>query len=178
MFDVFDDELKQMFDEQKNEEKQKLNIAISLNDPIKSLLKNKYICLQEDTTLDKIIDEIKKYSTGCVLLQNTNQISGILTERDVINKILGRRLNLKNEIVSKYMTKNPECLHLDDPISFALNKMVSGGFRHIPLINENNNPLGVISMQDVINQLGDFFFDEIINLPPKPLREQTNREGG
>ena len=160
MFDVFDDELKQMFDEQKNEEKQKLNIAISLNDPIKSLLKNKYICLQEDTTLDKIIDEIKKYSTGCVLLQNTNQISGILTERDVINKILGRRL------------------HLDDPISFALNKMVSGGFRHIPLINENNNPLGVISMQDVINQLGDFFFDEIINLPPKPLREQTNREGG
>ena len=75
MFDIFDDELKQMFDEEKNEEKQKLNIAISLNDPIKGLLKNKFILLQDNTPLDEVINKIQQCSTGCVLLQQKNKIS-------------------------------------------------------------------------------------------------------
>ena len=56
--------------------------------------------------------------------------------------------------------------------------MVSGGYRHVPLVDADKNPLGVVSMQNIINQLGDYFFDEIVNLPPVPLREQSNREGG
>ena len=95
-----------------------------------------------------------------------------------MKKILGRKLDLETEIISNFMTNSPECLHWDDPISFALNKMVSGGYRHVPIINQNNNPLGVISMQNIIRYLGDFFFDEIVNLPPKPIRTQISREGG
>ena len=178
MFDIFDDELKQMFDEDKGEDKQKLNIAISLNDPIKKLPKNRFISVQDNRPLDEVIDKLQQYSTGCILLENNDKISGIFTERDAMKKILGRRLDLEKEVISKYMTKAPESLHWEDPISFALNKMVSGGYRHVPIIDEKNNPLGVISMQNIIHHLGDFFFDEIVNLPPKPIRTQTNREGG
>ena len=75
------------------------------------------------------------------------------------------------------MTKNPDVLHLQDPIAFALNKMISGGYRHIPIVDKENKPIGVITMQDIINSLGDYFFDDIVNLPPTPLRDQTQREG-
>ena len=178
MFDIFDDELKQMFDEGKNEDKQKLNIAISLHDSINKLPKNKFISLQDNTPLSVVINKLQEFSDGCVLLENDDKISGIFTERDAMIKVLGRRLDLDKELISDFMTKSPECLYFEDPISFALNKMVSGGFRHIPIINENKKPFGIISMQNIINHLGDFFFDEIVNLPPKPLRKQTNREGG
>ena len=33
-------------------------------------------------------------------------------------------------------------------------------------------------MEDIINHLGDYFFDDIVNLPPTPLRDQRQREGG
>jgi len=178
MFDIFDDELKQMFDENKNEEKQNLNIAISLNDSIKKLPKTKFISLQDNTPLAEVINKLQQFSSGCVLLEHDNKISGIFTERDAMKKVLGKRLDLDKELVSDFMTKKPECLRIDDPISFALNKMVSGGYRHVPLIDKEKKPLGVISMQNIINHLGEFFFEEIINLPPKPLRKQTNREGG
>lgn len=178
MFDVFDDELDQMFEGNQNEDKKKLNIALSLNDPIKVLPKSKFVSLQENTPLNEVVDKLQQYSTGCVLLENDDKISGIFTERDAMTKVLGRKLDLEKEVISDYMTKNPECLHFDDPISYALNKMVSGGYRHVPLVDADKNPLGVVSMQNIINQLGDYFFDEIVNLPPVPLREQSNREGG
>ena len=178
MFDVFDDELEQMFEEGKNEDEQKLNVAFSLNDPIKFLPKNKFVSMPDNTPLMDVIDKLQQYSTGCVLLEIDNKISGIFTERDAMKKVLGRRLNLENEVISKFMTKEPECLQIDDPISYALNKMVAGGYRHVPLIDENKNPLGVLTMQSIINHLGDFFFNEIVNLPPKPIRGQTSREGG
>ena len=56
--------------------------------------------------------------------------------------------------------------------------MVEGGYRHIPIINDKQEPIGVISMQDIINHLGDYFYEDIINLPPEPLRKQIQREGG
>ena len=94
MYDIFDDELKQMFDEDKGEDKQKLNIAISLNDPIKKLPKNRFISLQDNIPLNEVIDKLQQYSTGCVLLENDDKISGIFTERDAMKKILGRRMGV------------------------------------------------------------------------------------
>ncbi|MBC8196739.1 MAG: CBS domain-containing protein [Candidatus Marinimicrobia bacterium] len=178
MFDIFDDELEQMFSDGKHDKQQKLNVAFSLHDPINLLPKYKFVSMTDDSPLIDVINKLQQYSMGCVLLENDNKISGIFTERDAMKKVLGQRLDLNNEIISKYMTPNPECLRLEDPIAFALNKMVSGGFRHVPLINNKRNPLGVLSMQSIINHLGEFFFDEIVNLPPKPIRGETSREGG
>ena len=76
------------------------------------------------------------------------------------------------------MTKSPDVPHLQDPIAFALNKMISGGYRHIPIVDKTEKPIGVIAMENIINHLGDCFFDDIINLPPTPLRDQEQREGG
>ena len=79
MFDIFDDELEQMFEEGKNEDEQKLNVAFSLNDPIKFLPKNKFVSKPDNTPLVDVIDKLQQYSTGCVLLENDNRISGIFT---------------------------------------------------------------------------------------------------
>ena len=103
---------------------------------------------------------------------------GIFTERDIVQNIVGNRHNLEEAHIVDFMTKSPDTLHSDDPIAFALNKMISGGYRHIPIVDANNKPTGVIAMQDIINHLGNYFFDDIVNLPPTPLRDQTQREGG
>ena len=68
------------------------------------------------------------------------------------------------------MTKYPDVLHFQDPIAFALNKMISGGYRHIPIVDNEEKPIGLIAMQDIINHLGDYFFEDIVNLPHTPLR--------
>ena len=177
MYEIYDDELKEMY-ESKEEAAVTLVHGISPNDPISSLGQKKFIVLNEQATLRETIDNIQKYHIGCILLEKDEKITGIFTERDIVQNIVGNRHNLEKECVADYMTASPDVLHLQDPIAFALNKMISGGYRHIPIVNKMRKPIGVISMENIINHLGDYFFDDIINLPPTPLRDQEQREGG
>jgi len=177
MYDIFSDEIDEMY---KTRENENLNLGkgIAPTDPIITLLGDKFIVLNEKVTLREAIDNIQKQHVGCILLENDNKISGIFTERDIVQKIVGNRHNLEKEYVKGYMTIRPDVLHQNDAIGFALNKMIEGGYRHIPIINDLKKPIGVISMQDIINHLGDYFYEDIKNLPPTPLRKQIQREGG
>ena len=56
--------------------------------------------------------------------------------------------------------------------------MASGGYRHVPLVDENNYPVGFLSIRDIIDHLADYYLNEIVNLPPSPHAKQTSVEGG
>ena len=141
MYDIFDDEIDEMY-ENKGKEGIKIGKGISPKDPLESLTQEKYIVLNEQATLQEAITSIQKHPIGCVLLENNQFISGIFTERDIVQKIVGKRYNLDEECIANYMTKNPDVLHLQDPIAFALNKMISGGYRHIPIVDKIKSQLG------------------------------------
>ena len=177
MYDINDDELNEMY-ETRGKNGITLDKGITPNDPLSTLNQEKFIVLNEQITLREAIDNIQRFHIGCILLEKDNKITGIFTERDIVQHIVGNRHNLEKECVADYMTKSPDVLHLQDPIAFALNKMISGGYRHIPIVDKEKKPIGIITMQDIINHLGNYFFDDIVNLPPTPLRDQTQREGG
>ncbi|HJL77755.1 MAG TPA: CBS domain-containing protein [Candidatus Marinimicrobia bacterium] len=176
MNDFLDDELKQM-EERESSGEELITEAISLSDPIKSLSKG-CLSLQEDTSLREVVNQFQIKNIGCAILTKDGKISGIFTERDILLNVLGRKLDLEKEIVKDFMTKNPQVLLPTDPVSFALNKMVDGGFRNIPIVDEKRKPIGQISILDVVHHLGQYFHEEILNLPPEPLRKQNRREGG
>ena len=175
MYDINDDELKEMYENQGKSDIL-LGKGISPNDSLSSLTQEKFIVLNEQATLREVIDNLQRFHIGCVLLENNNKISGIFTERDIVQNIVGNRHNLEEVHIVDFMTKSPDTLHSDDPIAFALNKMITGGYRHIPIVDANNKPTGVIAMQDIINHLGNYFFDDIVNLPPPPRSGIRHRE--
>jgi CBS domain len=55
--------------------------------------------------------------------------------------------------------------------------MLVEGFRHIPLVDDQNRPMAVVSMRDLIDYLSNFFSREILNLPPEPRVGFRNRDG-
>ena len=76
------------------------------------------------------------------------------------------------------MTRDPECLTPDDGIAYALNKMAVGGFRHIPLVDTQGSPQGIVAMRDIVEYLVDLFPQGVLNLPPSPnLAIARTREG-
>ena len=177
MYDELNEELKQM-DEIEKGPIQKVEGSLSLSDSIQSMPKQKFLVIKEDTTLKVTLEKLQQYHLGCIVVEKDKKVKGIFTERDILMKVLGKRLNFKTEIVKTFMTKNPFRLRMNDPLAYALNLMVDGGFRHVPIVDNNDKTVGLISMQDVVNHLANFFYDEVMNLPPKPLRIQTQREGG
>jgi predicted transcriptional regulator len=177
MFDILDDELREMYGKRKSR-RGSIEKAISLSDSISSIPVQTHKTISKDACLQEAINILQQNHIGCIIVESNTKIVGIITERDILLKVVGKRLNLDSELVSNFMTSNPECLRSSDPIAFALNKMATGGFRNIPIVDDNEKLIAVVTISDIINHLGDYFFDEIINLPPNPVRQQSQREGG
>jgi len=75
------------------------------------------------------------------------------------------------------MTRDPEVFQPEDSIAHILNAMHVGGYRHVPVVDDQQRPVAVISIKDIIGFILDHFAEDILNLPPKPIRTTDQREG-
>ena len=120
---------------------------------------------------------MREHHVGCVLVVEGERLAGILTERDLLLKMEHADLDGP---VSRLMTPDPETLSPDDPIVYALNKMSVGGFRHVPLVDGDGRPVGVVSVKDVVDYIVDFFPNDVLTVPPSPGQRTVwhGRDGG
>ena len=76
---------------------------------------------------------------------------GIFTERDVLYRVAGLIENLKDILVESLMTPRPTSLKASMPISHALHLMGLHGFRHVPLVDEDDQPLSSVAFRDIVH---------------------------
>ncbi|MEE9166844.1 MAG: CBS domain-containing protein [Candidatus Neomarinimicrobiota bacterium] len=178
MPDFLNDEFQQM-NELESEEEKEIPAAISVKDPLSSLDLDQMVTVERGTTVEKAIKLFQSEAAACVLVVDDRRLVGIFTERDVIKKLVGKGLDHSKEIVDNYMTADPDVLKNDDPVAFALNRMTDGGYRHVPIVDDNGMPIGLVGILDIVKQLASYYSDEVLNLPPEPLRgPQVRPEGG
>lgn len=87
---------------------------------------------------------------GALLVVDANRISGIFTERDALNKILAGNLDPDTTKLSQVMVRDPQTIRADRPLGYALQFMIDGGFRHVPVVDANGAPMGMVSARDAL----------------------------
>jgi CBS domain-containing protein len=124
--------------------------AQTLRSPISSLNPSIPLCVESTATLVQAIEIMKKNRFGCILVVKNGGLVGIFTERDILKKIAHSEIDLNEVLIETVMTPVPEYLFSDDQIAYAVNRMHVGGFRHIPLIDLQGKPTGIISIRDIL----------------------------
>ena len=118
---------------------------------------------------------------GCVLITDdgtrASKLVGIFTERDVLLRIVDRGKNPATLPLAEVMTPDPDVLPVRSTVAYALNKMCVGGFRHVPVVDEEHRPAFVVSVRDVVEFLVEAFPREVLNLSMEITISQRNREG-
>lgn len=137
----------------------------------------KVICVDESSSIKAVIDIMQSKKIGSVVVTRDGELSGIVTERDILMKVICLIDDLENTPVTKVMTEDPQSLRKEDEIAYILNNMHVGGYRHIPIVNENDQPVSMISIKDVVSWILDHFPQEITNLTGEPYRGKASREG-
>lgn len=89
---------------------------------------------------------------GALLVIENQAIAGIFTERDALNKVLAASLDPDTTPLSQVMVANPQTIRADKPLAFALYMMAEGGFRHVPVVNADGVPVGMVSARDALGQ--------------------------
>lgn len=136
------------------------------------------VAVSVDASAAEAIEKMMEHSSGCVLVVDRDRLVGVFTERDVLCKLAARDRAPKAVPVVEVMTADPECLTLDDSLAYALHHMTVGGFRHIPLVDDQGRPTGIVAMRSIVEFMVDSFPRQVLNLPPLPeLSIAREREG-
>ena len=148
-----------------------------IREPIRLLAPRRPVALPPSATVEDVVGTMREHRIGCVLVVDADRLLGIITERDILLKVGAGQLGLP---VREFMTADPEVLHPDDPIVYALNKMSVGGFRHVPLVDEARRPVGIVSVKDIVDYIVDFFPNDVLTVPPSPKQTTIwhGRDGG
>ncbi len=85
-----------------------------------------------------------------LILEPPESILGIVTERDLMTRVLAKALDPAKTLVSSVMTRNPMCVGPDTTVSDAVVIMLERGFRHLPIVGPHQKILGVFSVRDAL----------------------------
>jgi CBS domain-containing protein len=109
------------------------------------------------TPLAQAIARMQAKNVGYVLITSGDgKLTGIFTEHDLLRKVVGQNVNMETTPVESVMTRNPTTLKSSEPIAQALHLMaVQPGYRHIPLVDDDGRPTGLISFRRIARFIED-----------------------
>lgn len=90
---------------------------------------------------------LAEHDVGAVLVLDGEKLVGIVTERDIIKRVVAAGHNPEALPVSEFMTPSPIVCSHDKPFSHALMTMAEHRFRHMPVV-DGLRVVGVVSMRD------------------------------
>jgi len=147
-----------------------------LNDQVKLLAPSEPIAVSSETTVqDAIAQMVARRRAGVMVVDDDGRLVGIFTERDVLARVVGPRLDLGTTRLREVMTPDPEALVPQDRICYAINRMNVAGYRTLPLVDDRRRPIGVVTVNDVVRWLADIFPDELLNLRPGDRLKQPDK---
>jgi CBS domain-containing protein len=117
----------------------------------KDLMEVPPVVVSEETTIDEAAGTMWEGNIGSVIVVDKSGImTGILTERDVLFSVT-KSLTGKGVPVSSIMSKTSLKASPNENIVTAVERMTKTGVRHLPVVDKNGKPVGMISMRDAMS---------------------------
>ncbi|MDJ0933659.1 CBS domain-containing protein [Breoghania sp.] len=111
---------------------------------------NTIVSTQPDAILADVCVLLEEHRIGAVMvLDKSDDITGILSERDVVRAIGRNGPAALQRPTSEFMTAKVETCLEDDTVNRAMARMTKGRFRHLPVMR-SGRIVGVISIGDVV----------------------------
>lgn len=113
------------------------------------------VAVFRDASVVEAARQMKERNVGSVIvIDDIGAIVGILTDRDIAMKLAEGRLVDSEQRVDELMTGDPVCLPGSLPLERGLSAMRVNKIRRVPVINDEGELVGVVSLDDILIQMG------------------------
>ena len=114
--------------------------------------KPKPFTLGEKDKVSTAIETMAKLNIGSVVIvADMQKVRGIVTERDLLCRLLGAKLDPETTLLSTIMTADPFSAQLDDEHSDWLRLMSNKRFRHLPVVDAEGRLVNLMSQGDFVS---------------------------
>ena len=117
---------------------------------LRQLVKDRRLySVKDSNTVLEAARYMMEYNIGAVPVLRDGDLTGILSERDIMNRVVAAGRTPGTTAVSEVMTPNPRAVAADETIDECLFIMREFGFRHLPVV-DGKDLKGVVSLRDVL----------------------------
>ena len=119
---------------------------------VKNIMVRDLVVAAPFTPVREVVKLMKERNVGSVLVvDDKGRLMGIFTERDLVKLVAeGRSLDTP---VSEVMSKDLIVAHETDAIASLASKMLEKWIRHIPVVDGEGKPIGIVSIRDVLRHV-------------------------
>lgn len=101
----------------------------------------------EDTVIDAVT-LMRDRRIGAILVTNDQALVGIITERDIVFRVVAATRDPETTRIAEVMTTDPDAVAPGADVMTALERMQSGGYRHLPVV-DGGALVGIVSIRDI-----------------------------
>lgn len=129
---------------------------------VKDCMCNTVCCVTPDSKLNEVAKLMCTNHTGCIpVCDNSNCIVGIVTDRDLVLRCVACNKDANQTPVSEIMTCNVCTCSEEDEIYDVENKMAKNQIRRIPVCDNNNHVVGILTMGNLANKCNQLGKEEV-----------------
>ncbi|MBQ4851157.1 DUF294 nucleotidyltransferase-like domain-containing protein [Pseudoalteromonas sp. MMG012] len=118
---------------------------------ISELMSSNIITASAQVSITEAAMKMRHYGVSSLVITDENTLLGIVTDRDLRNRVLASDIAPSTSIQS-VMTKNPKSIFENNRAFSALHLMLKHNIHHLPVLDEAYKPLGVITSTDLLRQ--------------------------
>ena len=131
---------------------------------IKDVMTSEIACIDTKSSAADAATKMKDQNTGTVIVVEGNNVKGIVTDRQIAIKAVAEQKDPKSTPVADIMTKDIVGCSENDDIFDALKTMGENKVRRLPVVNDNSQLVGIVSISDIAREMRmgmDSMFDEL-----------------
>jgi CBS domain-containing protein len=114
---------------------------------IREVMSSKLVTVEPSTSVAAAVTVMGMQRVGAVLVMESEKLEGIFTERDLV-RAMSHDIGASSQSVAQWMTRNPVTVGPEASVEQALEIMLAGHFRHLPVM-EGERLVGVVSIRDL-----------------------------
>jgi CBS domain-containing protein len=111
------------------------------------------VTISPDATVLEAAKLMQSKHIGCLVVIDDSRPVGILTDRDIVLKVVAREKKPAETSVKNIMVTNPTMVNVNYDMLDAVRLMRNRGVRRLPIVDEHRHLFGILTMDDVLTTL-------------------------
>jgi len=116
---------------------------------VKDVPPGRLLSVEPQTSLADVAKRMRREDADSVAVMSEGQLLGIITERDLVRAIADG-VDPQQAKADVIMSADPATVTADEEVAVVALKMMRLGIRHLPVVDQDGSPIGLISARDLV----------------------------
>jgi len=141
---------------------------------VRDVMSEEAVAVSEDTSVLDAAKVMAEKRIGCILVKRDNKVVGIVTERDLVRRVVAKGLDPEKVKVSEIMSTPVVAVKDSVSVEEAVMVMAKNGIRRLPVVDERNALVGIVTATDLAKALAveykmeNALFNALARVRPPP----------